>query len=393
METTKIQEEWHFPTHIFLEAGGIRNLQNRLTDYGIKSAMVITDRNLTNSTILQKLLRRLDKTSFNFGVFSELDGVPCAPTIERGALLYQDGGFQAIIAFGSGDTIDLAKLIAWRTAQPVENSKLFQSISQPKIITIPTVAGSGAEVTDSAYFMHQNEKAGKYVKKPLMRPHLALLDPKLTACAPPRTTAAATMITFTQAFEAWCINSFNPIADSLAITAMRLVFTHLPRAIQNPSDLETQKQLLAASITGALAAQKGHGLTPLLAHALCRHLPIEFGMANAILLPYVVTFYTSAIEERILELCDALDIKNGFLRALLKLRRMAHIPPRLNELTIESKTKPITLKLLNKIHFDKNITACAPRKATKADLREIVSSAYYGTYNKTPRPKGEAQKK
>ena len=171
-----------------------------------------------------------------------------------------------------------------------------------------------------------------------MLPALVILDPELTIGLPPNLTAATGMDAFSHALEAYCAVNFHPMAEGIALEAMRLLKDYLPRAYADGQDLAARAQVMVASTMGATAFQRGLGSMHALAHSLGALYDSHHGLLNAILMPYVLQANRSAIETRIERLSRYLELSDpsfdGFMAWVIALRRALAIPSTLAEIGI-----------------------------------------------------------
>lgn len=386
MNTMTLTADWTFPTNILLGNKRLSALENHLQNASITSVMIITDRGLSSSTPLKKLLRRIDKSQSAFGVFSALDGVPDKKTLGLAIRLYRSGGFNGILAFGGGSTIDLAKLVALFSQGSSEELIIPpKDALLPPVIAIPTLAGSGAEVDESAYFAESADKNGHTVYDKRLCPTLVIGDPQLMASATPELIAGAGMNALVHAIDSWCSPFFNPVADALAIETIKCIFTNLPKAVAQPTDEDAQIALLTASISGALAATKGLGATTALANSICNRYRTHFGMTAGVLLPYVLASNQSVINNRIDMLADRLSIKggfNGFAREILNLRKAIGVPTKLSGLIKDQKVKAKDKALIDSLAIEDPAADENPVRFTKKIALSILNAAIVGKMNR-----------
>ena len=381
-----LSADWTFPTNILLGNKRLSALENHLQTIGITSVMIITDRGLSSSTPLKKLLRRVDKSQSAFGVFSTLDGVPDKKTLGLAIRLYRSGGFNGILAFGGGSTIDLAKLVSLFSQSSSEELIIPpKDALLPPVIAIPTLAGSGAEVDESAYFAESADKNGHTVYDKRLCPTLVIGDPQLMASATPELIAGAGMNALVHAIDSWCSPFFNPVADALAIETIKCIFVNLPKAVAQPTDEDAQIALLTASISGALAATKGLGATTALANSICNRYRTHFGMTAGVLLPYVLASNQSVINNRIDILADRLSIKggfNGFAREILNLRKAVGVPTKLSGLIKDQKVKAKDKALIDSLAIEDPAADENPVRFTKKIALSILNAAIVGKMNR-----------
>jgi alcohol dehydrogenase class IV len=174
-----------------------------------------------------------------------------------------------------------------------------------------------------------------------MLPSIVILDPKLTIGLPPKLTAATGMDALSHALEAYCSTYYHPMAEGIALEAIRLIKTHLPRAFAFGDDLEARAHVMASSTMGATAFQRGLGGMHALAHSLGALYDSHHGLLNAVLMPYVLKANRSAIEPRIERLSRYLELEDssfdGFINWIVTLRAQLEIPHSLRETGIDIK--------------------------------------------------------
>ena len=383
-----ITAEWTFPTDILLTPKSLAALGPVFEKTGVEAIMVLTDRGLSQSPALKKLLKRIDKLKLPFGVFSSLDGTATRETLELTVRLYLSGGFNAILAFGGGATMDLAKMTRLFCAQganvkTLEVPSIYTAL--PPLIALPTLAGSGAEISDNAYLIDNTKNTGFTFYDKRLTPTFVVADPVLTGTAPASFISGAGMNALTNAIDNWCIPTFNPVSDALALETVRLIFNHLPKAVSDPSNNEAQIALLSASLTGALAAKKGLKITSALARSIGNRYQTHFGMTAGVLLPYVMAYNQSAIGNRIATLAERLNIKggfNGFIRHLLNLRKAANVPTKLAGLTKDQKIKAKDKALIESVAVEDQGSDETSVRLTKKTALAILNAAIAGKMNR-----------
>jgi alcohol dehydrogenase class IV len=173
-----------------------------------------------------------------------------------------------------------------------------------------------------------------------MLPSIVILDPELTVGLPPHLTAATGMDAFSHALEAYCSPYYHPMAEGIALEAIRLIKNYLPRAVAVGSDLEARAQVMVSSTMGATAFQRGLGGMHALAHSLGALYDSHHGLLNALLMPYIVKANRSKIETRIERLSRYLELQDssfdGFVNWIVALRTELGIPHSLAEIGIDT---------------------------------------------------------
>ncbi|GAB2522100.1 iron-containing alcohol dehydrogenase [Microbulbifer agarilyticus] len=280
-------------------------------------------------------------------VFSDIKGNPTGKNIDDGVAVCKAHGCDGVIALGGGSALDAGKAIAlmFGQAHPVwdfedvgDNYLKVDIHGMRPVIAVPTTAGTGSEVGRASVLTDEQARLKKIIFHPRMLPEIVVLDPALTVGLPPQITAATGMDALSHNLEAYCATSYHPMAEGIALEAMRMIHDYLPRAVANGTDLEARMQMLAASSMGATAFQRGLGAMHALAHPLGALYDKHHGLLNAILMPYVLIANRSVIEEPMKRLSRYLSLpKSGFqgvLEWVVGLRLALGIPSTLADIDI-----------------------------------------------------------
>src|SRR5688500_17072272 len=173
-----------------------------------------------------------------------------------------------------------------------------------------------------------------------MLPALVIADPELTLGLPAKVTAAVGMDALSHNLEAYCSPSYHPLAEGIALEGMRLVHDWLPTAVRDGSDIEARSHMMAASLMGATAFQKGLGAMHSLSHPCSANLNTHHGLTNAVVMPYVLSWNRPALSEKMQRLAAYLNLSqhsfNGVLDWILELRNTIGVPDTLAELGVTS---------------------------------------------------------
>jgi len=267
--------------------------------------------------------------------------------VEAGVQAYQKGRHDGVIALGGGSALDVAKAIAlmvgqgrplWDFEDVGDNWLRVNADGIAPLIAIPTTAGTGSEVGRAAVIVDEARQCKIIIFHPGMLANRVIADPALTTALPAKLTAATGMDAFVHSFEAYCATGYHPMADGIALQAMTLISQWLPLAHSEGDNLEARSHMLAASMMGAVAFQKGLGAVHALAHPLGALYDKHHGLLNAILLPYVLQHNKTVIEDKVLHIARVLDLDDvsyaGLLRWILQLRTKLQIPDDLQSVGI-----------------------------------------------------------
>jgi alcohol dehydrogenase len=181
-----------------------------------------------------------------------------------------------------------------------------------------------------------------------MMPKVVICDPELTVGMPPFITAGTGMDALAHCLEAYSADFYHPMAAGIAVEGMRLVFENLPKAVQEGTNIEARAHMMSAAAMGAAAFQKGLGAIHALSHPVGALYDTHHGMTNGVFMPYVLVFNRPAIEAKIERLAGYLGIGggfDGFLKAVLKLRRAVGVPETLKDLKVDSAQRDLIAEM------------------------------------------------
>jgi alcohol dehydrogenase class IV len=350
MNTETPFANWSFPTAIRFGVGRIAELPEACRAAGMAKPLLVTDPGLAALPMVTDAVATCRAAGLDCAVFSAIRPNPTWPNVEDGVTVLRDGGHDGVIAFGGGSALDAGKSIAFMVGQtrPIWD---FEDIGDHwtradadgilPIVAVPTTAGTGSEVGRAAVVTDEVQHVKKIIFHPKMLPAIVIADPALTVGLPAPLTAATGMDALAHALEAYCAPGFHPMADGIAVEAMRLVREWLPVAVREGGNLEARGNMLAAAAMGAVAFQQGLGAIHSVSHPLGALYDKHHGLLNAVVMPYVLAFNRSAIEDRLDRLARWLDLPGegfaGVMAWILELREAIGIPNTLAELGIDDR--------------------------------------------------------
>ncbi|MDD0842988.1 iron-containing alcohol dehydrogenase [Pseudomonas sp. Gutcm_11s] len=378
---------WNYPTSVRFGAGRIQELPELCRSIGMLRPLLVTDRGLGSAPITTAALDSLKEAGLGAALFSDLKPNPVESNLAAGLAAYRAGKHDGVVAFGGGSGLDMGKLIAFMSGQarPVwdfEDVGDWWTRADPRgiapVIAVPTTAGTGSEVGRAGILTDERSHTKRIIFHPQMMPRIVISDPALSVGMPAFITAGTGMDAFSHCLEAYCAPGFHPMADGIAVEGMRLVKGALVRAVKQPDDLDARADMLAAAAMGATAFQKGLGGMHALAHPIGALYDTHHGMTNATLMPYVLKFNRSAIEERITRLAAYLQLANpgfdSFLELVLQLRSDTGVPHSLAELGVDdSKTALIAQMAVVDPSAGGN-----PLPLTEENVSQLFTAALHG---------------
>jgi alcohol dehydrogenase class IV len=289
------------PTKVVFGAKSLGELASEVDGLGCARVMVVTDALLAEKT---DLVRRAEKVLGKrlAGIYADVVPDSSVAVVDRGAARARELGATGLVSLGGGSSIDTAKGIAIVMTEggSLRDHQGFQGLSRPTAphVAVPTTAGTGSEVSKAALIKDEEAKQKLIFGDFHIYPRVAILDPELTAGMPPRIAAGTGLDALTHAIEALHAATHEPIADALALHAIRLITRHLPEAIATGSDLAARGQmLLAATLAGMAFDNAQVGLVHAIAHTVGARHGVHHGLANAIALPHVMRFNADVASE------------------------------------------------------------------------------------------------
>jgi len=380
---------WNYPTTMWVGENRIKDLVSACNKLNINKPLLVTDNGLAKSKIIEDAVTLLKKENLAVEVYSNVVGNPTGSNVEEGVEFYKNNKCDGVIAFGGGSALDVGKAIAFMSGQTLsiwefedigDNWSKANSDAIAPIIAVPTTAGTGSETGRASVILNEKTGEKKIIFHPKFLPSIVILDPVLTLDLPPKITAATGMDALAHCLEAYCAPGFHPMADGIALEGMKLINKWLLKAVKNGKDIEARMNMLTAASMGSTAFQKGLGAIHSLSHPVNALNNVHHGLSNAIFMPYVLTFNKDVIEDKIIKICDYLELNNktfdGFISWILDLRKKLEIPHKLSEVI---KEKDLQLDRLSKMALEDPSTGGNPKELTEADMKLMYQHSMSGT--------------
>jgi 4-hydroxybutyrate dehydrogenase len=378
-----------WPTRVVLGPGALARLGDEVRRLGMRRPLVVTDRGVVEAGIAEKVHARLSEAGLAFGRFEDVQSNPTDRDATAGLAAFREGICDGLVAVGGGSSIDVAKLVQLLTTHEPPLSRYddaaggdrFVKDDMPPLVAIPTTAGTGSEVGRSGVATLPDTGRKTVIFSPFLMPRCAICDPELTVGLPPELTAWTGMDAFTHGLEAWIAAGFHPLADAVALDAIRRAARALPAAVKDGSDLAARTDMMIAAMEGAMAFQKGLGAAHALAHALGPVSGVHHGLANAIVLPAVIEWNRPSCAPRLARVAVAMGEPPGgsddalSARAVERVRTLARavgIPARLREAGVREPDLPLVARKA----FEDASHRTNPRPCSEADLLALARQAY-----------------
>lgn len=323
-----------------------KGLYEILTMENVKKAFIVTDEGIVKNGLTAYVERVLQKSKIHYIIYDKTQPNPTVDNVEEALRIYKQNGCDALIAIGGGSSMDCAKAIGARVVYPNKTLGQMSGILRvrrklPTLISIPTTAGTGSEATLAALITDSKEHH-KYalMSFPLISDH-AVLDAELTYSLPPHLTATTGMDALTHAVEAYIGRSTTKQTRALALEATRLIFGNIEKAYANGQDKRARENMLLASYKAGIAFSKSYvGYIHAVAHSLGGKYGTPHGLANAVIMPYMLEEYGESIYKKLHYLGVAAgicsvkdsyeDSAKKFISAIKALNKRMDIPEKLS---------------------------------------------------------------
>jgi len=377
-------QDWGFPVPISYGPGRLAEIGKACISLDIKNPLIVTDSGSKELPFIERLKEILMGSNIGSDLYSKISPNPREDEIAEGCSQFKSGNHDAIIAIGGGSAMDGGKAICLTANNDIplwdfEWEKPPQLIGEnnrfPKLITIPTTAGTGAE-TESTAMVTDLEKGMKLcIMHPDLKPSLALLDPELTLKLPASLTAWTGADAMIHSIEGYCVPGFHPMCDSAALESLSLISKSLILAVEDPQNVAARGAMLVASCLGGISFIKGLGLVHAIAHMVGAEYDTHHGLTNAIILPAVLRYNLPNMEEKVKRMSQAMQFEDqsvdSFISNIEKLLDRIKIPTGLHEIGVP---EDCASRIAEKAMVD-SAFATNPREATFDEVHQLVMTS------------------
>ena len=288
--------DWSEP-ELLKGAGAVKKLPSAVKAKKVDNVLVVTDKGLTGLHLLDGLYESLDAQGVKYTVYDGVQPNPTIDNIETAVELYQNNCCNGIIAFGGGSPMDCAKACGARIVRPKKTvpelrGQLKVLKKLPPLFAVPTTAGTGSETTIAAVVSNPVTHEKNAINDPRLRPVMAVLDPELTVGLPQKITSTTGMDALTHAVEASIGHSNTKTTRRAAEEATKLIGENLLTAYEDGKNIQARGNMLEASYLAGIAFTRAYvGYVHAIAHNLGGMYGTPHGLANAVILPYVLDYY------------------------------------------------------------------------------------------------------
>lgn len=339
--------------------GSVLNLPEFIKNKGINKVLVVTDKGLMGLHLLDPMFEKLDEVGVQYEIYDEVQPNPTIPNIEAAREKYITTGCEGFIAFGGGSSMDCAKAAAARVVRPNKTVRQMRGYLKvlkklPPFFAVPTTAGTGSETTVAAVVTDPETHEKNAINDISLRPKYAVLDPELTVGLPPHITSTTGMDALTHAVEAYIGRSNTKQTRQQAEKATKLIFDNIETAYKDGKNYEARANMLKGSYWAGCAFTRAYvGYVHAIAHNLGGLYSTPHGLANAVILPYVLDWYGSCIDVQLSKLADIVGIDGAneaekakkFIAAIRQLNENMNIPAKFDMIKEEDLPTLITRAL------------------------------------------------
>lgn len=294
--------------------GSVKGIPDILIKKKCNSVLIITDTGIRGLGLTKRLEKALSDNQIPYTIYDGTVANPTTTNVADALDIYYKNNCNAIIGFGGGSSIDCAKAVGARIAKPNQPLSKMKGILKvhkklPLLIAIPTTAGTGSETTLASVITDADTRHKYAINDFPLIPRYAVLDPKVTISLPQFITATTGMDALTHAVEAYIGNSTTYATRKDALLATRLIFENIDTVYNDGTDIDARRNMLHASFYAGCAFTKSYvGYVHAVAHSLGGEYNVPHGLANAIILPFVLEAYGSKIHKKLYKLAVAAGI-------------------------------------------------------------------------------------
>lgn len=313
----------------------VEDIPQCLKNKRISSVLIVTDGFLHLSGMLEPMKKALAESGIQYTVYDEVTPNPTVLNVELARERYIHSNCQGLIGFGGGSAIDCTKAVGARIARPRLSIPKMKGILKiwlpiPYLIAVPTTAGTGSETTLATVITDHNTSHKFPINDFPLIPRVAVLDPEMTRSLPQHMTSTTGMDALTHAIEAYIGNSTTKQTRTAALEAVRLIADNLELAYRDGNNMVARANMLKAAFLAGGAFSKSYvGYCHAVAHSLGGQYHIPHGLANAVLLPYVLEAYGASAHKKCKEIAVAMGLADSSApeneaaaRLITEIRRM-----------------------------------------------------------------------
>lgn len=374
----------------YFGAGSRENIAVEAKRRGFKKAFFVTDKDLIRFHVADKIIEVFEKNSIPYEIYSDVKANPTIANVQNGVNAYKASGADFIVALGGGSSIDTAKGIGIVVNNPeFADVRSLEGVADTRhkavpTFALPTTAGTGAEVTINYVIIDEEATKKMVCVDPNDIPTVAIIDPELMYSMPKGLTAATGMDALTHAIESYITPGAWTMSDMFELQAIEMIAQNLKKAVDNGNDTEAREAMSQVQyIAGMGFSNVGLGIVHSMAHPLGAHYDTPHGVANALLLPYVMEYNAeSPAAPKYINIAKAMGVntegmtqEEGVKAAVEAVRQLSvsiNIPQKLHEIGVKEED----LHQLAIDAFNDVCTGGNPRPTSVEEIEALYHKAF-----------------
>jgi len=367
----------------YLGAGAVQNLPVEIKARGFKKALIVTDKGLMDCGVAKKVTDLLDKEGIAYAIYDQVKANPTVKNVQDGVAAYKAANADCLVPIGGGSSMDTAKGIGIIINNPeFADVVSLEGVAPTKNKCVPTfavatTAGTAAEVTIN-YVITDVEKRRKFVcVDPHDIPDVALVDSELMSSMPKSITASTGMDALTHAIEGYITAGAWELPDCLNYKSIEMIARSLRKATHENDPKAREEMAIGQYATGMAFSNVGLGIVHSMAHALGAFYDTPHGVANAVLLPFVMKYNADATGEKYRDIAKAMGVegtdamsqeeyRKAAIDAVIQLSKDVEIPQTLGEIGVKEED-------IQKLAETALVDACTPGNPKEPTLEDIIA--------------------
>jgi alcohol dehydrogenase class IV len=377
-------------TKVIFGRNAVEATGRELAALGGSKALLVTDKGVGGAGLLEPVIAAARAADVAVTLFDDVEPNPSIRTVERAEAQYRGGGCDCLIAVGGGSPMDVAKAVGVLATNgggisDYEGKPAAVANDLPPFVCVPTTCGTGSEVTPFAVITDEERHWKMSIASPHEVPRIAIIDPDLFVKMPAPLIAATGMDALTHALESFTNQGAQPFSDALDIYAIKLIGRWLRPAVANGNREAMAHMAVAATMAGIGFSQNRLGIVHAISHPVTSYVGTPHGVANAVILPYVMDYNAIGCREKLGEVADALtggdwsdpDPARAAIEAVMRLSRDVGIPRTLADVGVTSEhIRDIATDAMKSGNI-----AINPRRVAQRDIEEVIRHAIGGTFS------------
>ncbi|MGI6568810.1 MAG: iron-containing alcohol dehydrogenase [Erysipelotrichaceae bacterium] len=368
------------PSKIISGSNALLEAKDIISSCG-KKALIVTDEIMVKLGNVDKLVELLHSNNQKFAIFAEINSEPNDIMIQNGLDTYLENECDFLIAIGGGSPIDSIKAIALMIDSKESITSYMGKMidkSLPKMVAIPTTAGTGSEATMFSIITDTTKKVKMLLKGPCLIPDVAIIDPMFSMTTPKSVTSATGIDALTHALEAFTSKKAQPLSDIFALSAVKRIFNNLIIAYNNPQNVEARNQMSLAALEAGIAFNNS---SVTIVHGMSRPIGALFhvphGLSNAMILEECTKYVVDGAYSRFAQLArytgvslveDDIEAANEFINFLANFLRKLNVPT-MSEYGIDQET---FIECIHKMANDAYISGSPSNTRKDIQISDII---------------------